>query len=139
MKKALITMTTMALLSAAVPQANAGGGAIAAGVVGGLGAGLLIGSALQPRPVYVAPAPVYVQQPAQVIYSQPVTTVQQPVAVQQQPVVVQQQPVVVQQPQVVYAPAPVYYAPAPYYYGPPVVSLGFSFGHGPYYRHYRHW
>ena len=151
MKKALMTITTMALLGAAVPQANAGGGAIAAGVLGGLGAGLIIGSAVRPQPVYAAtpvyvtPAPVVVQQPAQqVVVQQPAdqqVVVQQPV---QQPVVVQQQPVVVQAPpQVVYAPAPVYYPGPVYvrsYYGPPVVSFGFSFGHGGYYhRGYRHW
>src|SRR5437868_14567436 len=96
MKKALMTITTMALLGAAAPQANAGGGgAIAAGVVGGLGAGLIIGSALRPQPVYaatpvyVSPGPVVVQQPAQqvvvqqpadqqVVLQQPVQTVQQP-------------------------------------------------------------
>jgi hypothetical protein len=159
MKKALITITTMALLGAAVPQANAGGGgAVAAGVIGGLGAGLIIGSALQPRPVYaatpvyVSPAPVVVQQPAQqVVMQQPTdqqVVVQQPVQTAQQPVVVQQQPVVVQSPQVVYAPAPVYYPGPVYvrpYYAPPVVTFGFSFGHGGgYYGHgyrhgYRHW
>ena len=147
MKKALMTITTMALLGAAAPQANAhGGGAIAAGVVGGLGAGLIIGSALRPAPVYAAtpvyypaPAPVVVQQPAQQIVVQQPTdqqiVVQQPVQTVQQPVVVQQQPVVVQSPPVVYAPAPVYY-PAPVYvrpyYAPPVVTFGFSFGHGGY-------
>jgi hypothetical protein len=43
------------------------GGAVAAGVIGGIAAGALIGSALAnphyygPGPVYVAPAPVYVE------------------------------------------------------------------------------
>ncbi len=137
MKKTLITLTTLALLSAGVPraQAHGGGGGIAAGVVGGIGAGLLLSRVLEPQRVYAAPvyAPtVVVQQPAQVV-----------VQSQLQPVYVQQQPVYVQSPQVVYAPATVVY-PAPVYYrpycAPPVVSFGFSFGHGPSYRHgYRHW
>ncbi len=48
--------------------AAAGGGEVAAGVLGGLAAGTLVGAAIaQPRyyyPPYYAPAPVYVPPPA---------------------------------------------------------------------------
>jgi hypothetical protein len=155
MKKALITMTALALLGANVPRAKAGdrGWAVAGRVMAGVGAGVLLAKALEPQPiyaatpVYVAPAPVVVQQAAPVVVQQ----VQQPVYVQQpvQTVTLAQQPVYVQQP-VVVQPAPVVYAPsvvypAPVYVrpvcAPPVVSFGISFGHG-HYRHHgygRHW
>ena len=147
MKKALITVTAMTLLGAGIPRAQAhgsNGAAVAAGVIGGIGAGIIISEALRPHPVYVAPAPVVVQQPTQVVYQQPQPVFgQQPtqvVTAAPQQVVVQQ-PVLVQQPAVVYAPAPVVY-PAPVYvrpvYAPPVVTFGFRFGggHGHYHRHW---
>jgi PXPV repeat-containing protein len=72
MKKTLTVLAAvgaLAVVSVAAPtDANAQwrrGGAVAAGVVTGLAAGAIIGSALAPRyvepaPVYVAPAPAYV-------------------------------------------------------------------------------
>ena len=55
---------------------------MAAGVIGGIGAGIIISEALRPHPVYVAPAPVVVQQPTQVVYQQPQQVVyQQPAQV----------------------------------------------------------
>ena len=48
-------------LTCAPRTATAGGGEVAAGVVGGLAVGTLFGAAIaRPAPVYVAPAPVYV-------------------------------------------------------------------------------
>jgi hypothetical protein len=145
MKKALIAITTLALLGAASPRAHAHGNgwAVAGGVLAGVGTGILISQALEPHPVYVAPAPVYVN-PAPVVVQQPATVVYQPAPAQQ--VVVQQpiaQPVYVQSAPVV-APAPVVYAapvvyPAPVYVrpGPPVI--GIHVGFGPYYHHHRHY
>jgi hypothetical protein len=69
MRKLLVGLLITGGLSLAVtPQpAVAGGGEVAAGVVGGLAVGTLFGAAIasgpryyQPAPVYVAPAPVYV-------------------------------------------------------------------------------
>ena len=69
MRKLLIGLLITGSLSLAVtPQtAVAGGGEVAAGVIGGLAVGTLFVAAIasgpryyQPAPVYVAPAPVYV-------------------------------------------------------------------------------
>ncbi len=69
--KKLAVLSTAALIGlgsiAATTDAEAGwrgrhrGGAVAAGVIGGLAAGALIGGAIaaQQAPVYAAPAPVY--------------------------------------------------------------------------------
>jgi hypothetical protein len=55
----------LALSLAAAPiQARADGGQIAAGIIGGLAAGAIIGSMVRPPPpVYYAPAPVYAAPP----------------------------------------------------------------------------
>jgi len=80
MKKILAVLATagaLAVVSVGAPtDANAqwrrGGGAVAAGVIGGLAAGAIIGSAVAPRyydpyygpaPVYVAPAPASCVEP----------------------------------------------------------------------------
>src|SRR5438132_14247851 len=68
MRKLLVGLLITGSLSLAVtPQtAVAGGGEVAAGVIGGLAGGTLFGAAIagpryyQPAPVYVAPRPVYV-------------------------------------------------------------------------------
>lgn len=77
MKKALtIAVATLAVagtLAASVSDAEAQrrrGGAVAAGVIGGLAAGAIIGGALANRPAYAAPAPYYGYAPAPV-YVQP--------------------------------------------------------------------
>ncbi|MBX6426385.1 MAG: hypothetical protein IRZ09_10755 [Variibacter sp.] len=64
---ALAAATTFAIVAVAAPtDANAhwrrGGGAVAAGIIGGLAAGAIIGSAMAPR-YYYEPAPVYVAPP----------------------------------------------------------------------------
>lgn len=68
---ALVAMTTIAGSLAVAPAAKAGdGGAIAAGVAGGLLGGALLGGAIAASrpapvygaPVYVAPAPTYVEE-----------------------------------------------------------------------------
>ncbi|MCC8984077.1 hypothetical protein HAP47_0031230 [Bradyrhizobium sp. 41S5] len=63
---ALVAVTTIAGSLAVAPAAKAGdGGAIAAGVAGGLIGGALLGGAIagaRPAPVYVAPAPTYVEE-----------------------------------------------------------------------------
>jgi hypothetical protein len=62
--KALVgTALALSLLAAPI-QARADGGQIAAGIIGGLAAGTIIGSMVRPPPpVYYAPAPVYVAPP----------------------------------------------------------------------------
>ena len=61
---AAITATSLAFASAATTPVYAGGGDVAAGLIGGLAAGTIIGAAVAgpryyapPPPVYVAPAP----------------------------------------------------------------------------------
>ena len=74
MKYTVIALAAAGMLAAAAPQAaQAGcrGCGVAAGVVGGLAAGALIGSAIAnsaPAPVYVEPGPppVYYREPAYV-------------------------------------------------------------------------
>jgi hypothetical protein len=61
------------LLLAAPIQVRAENGQIAAGILGGLAAGAIIGSAVRPPPpVYYAPAPVYAPPPP-VYYAPPPT------------------------------------------------------------------
>ena len=63
MKHTIIALAAAGLVAAAIPssaQAGCGGCGVAAGVVGGLAAGAIIGGAIansQPAPVYVAPPP----------------------------------------------------------------------------------
>ena len=75
MKKTMFALAAAAILAAAVPnaaEARCLGCGVAAGVVGGLAAGAIIGSAIansQPAPVYVEPGPpppAYYVEPADV-------------------------------------------------------------------------
>jgi hypothetical protein len=70
--KTLIGAALAVSLAAAPIQARAENGQIAAGILGGLAAGAIIGSAMRPPPVYYAPAPVYVAPPP-VYYAPPPT------------------------------------------------------------------
>jgi len=65
MRKAICVLALSALaVTSTMSSARADGGRVAAGIVGGLAVGTLLGAATAPRyyapaPVYVAPAPVY--------------------------------------------------------------------------------
>jgi hypothetical protein len=67
MKRTIIALAAAALAVAAIPnaaEARCHGCGVAAGVVGGLAAGAIIGSAIaNSRPAYAEPAPVYVEEP----------------------------------------------------------------------------
>ena len=117
MKKIFVALTALALAGASVQTASAGGHHhggcgngwnTAAAVLGGVTAGVIIGQAVTPRPVYyAAPAPVYYPAPGYgYTYYAPVAPA---------PVVYAAPP-----PVVVYRP-PVYVAPAP------VVSVGVTY------------
>jgi hypothetical protein len=132
MKKMILALTTLAIAGASVQTASAGGGgwSTAGKVLAGVTAGVVIGEALAPRPVYyAAPAPVYYPAPGYgyaYSYAAPA------------------------QPAVVYAaPAPVVYAaPAPVVaYRPavcvaaPALSVGFGYYGGcrPHYYRRGYW
>lgn len=77
MKNTVIALAAAVTLAAALPssaQADCHGCGVAAGVVGGLAAGAIIGSAIansgptyvEPAPVYAPPPPVYAEPPAYV-------------------------------------------------------------------------
>jgi hypothetical protein len=74
--KTLIGAGLVLSLLAAPIQARAEGGQIAAGIIGGLAAGAIIGSMVRPPPppVYYAPAPVYVAPPPPPVYYAPAPT-----------------------------------------------------------------
>jgi hypothetical protein len=62
MRRAFSVLTTAAIVASTLSLpggARADGGRVAAGLVGGLAAGTLLGAAIASRPYY-APAPVYV-------------------------------------------------------------------------------
>ncbi|MGA7164141.1 MAG: hypothetical protein WBX37_09350 [Pseudolabrys sp.] len=73
MRNVIIALAAAGILAAALPSpvhANCNGCGVAAGVVGGLAAGAIVGSAIaNSRPVYVEPAPVYVAPPS--VYDEP--------------------------------------------------------------------
>ena len=73
MKNTVVAFAAAVTLAAALPssaQAHCSGCGVAAGVVGGLAAGAIVGSAIaNSRPVYVEPAPVYVAPPP--VYVEP--------------------------------------------------------------------
>jgi hypothetical protein len=69
MKRFITLLAALAAGLTAVPNgAYSENGQVAAGVLGGLAVGTLLGSAVAPRPYY-APAPVYVAPP--VVYEAP--------------------------------------------------------------------
>jgi hypothetical protein len=67
MTRGLIVLVTAATMGAAIlpapAQAGGNGGAVAAGVIGGLAVGGMLGAAAASQPRYYAPAPVYVAPP----------------------------------------------------------------------------
>jgi hypothetical protein len=137
MKKMIFALMALAITGTSVQTAKAGGGGwcTAGKVLAGVTAGVFIGEALAPRPVYyAAPAPVYYPAPGYgYAYSY---------AAPAQPAVVYQTPA----PVVYAAPAPVAYAaPAPaVVYRPavcvstPVISVGFGYYGGCRPHYFRH-
>ena len=81
MKNTIIALAAAATLAAALPssaQAYCNGCGVAAGVIGGLAAGAIVGSAIaNSRPVYVEPAPAYAPPPP--AYAEPPAYVDGPV------------------------------------------------------------
>lgn len=70
MRKALIAAAmaaALALPSTATPVQARDGAALAAGIIGGIAAGTLLGAAATARPYY-GPAPVYVEEPPPYCY-----------------------------------------------------------------------
>ena len=69
MRHVMILLTSITMVGISVTSfsgnARADGGQVAAGILGGLAAGTILGAATAPRPYY-APAPVYVTPPAYV-------------------------------------------------------------------------
>jgi hypothetical protein len=80
-RNTIIAIAAVALVAAALPfsaQAHCDGCGVAAGVVGGLAAGAIIGSAIaNSQPRYVEPAPVYAAPPP--AYDEPPEYVEGPV------------------------------------------------------------
>jgi len=132
MKKLILAFTTVAIAGAGVQTASASGcnsscGWSTAGqVLAGVTAGVVIGSALAPRPTYyAAPPPVAYPAPG---YGYTYSYVAPP-----PPPVAYAPPA----PVVYAAPAPVVVCRPPVYVAPPTVSFSFGYygGGGP--RHYR--
>jgi len=74
MRNAITALAAVGVLAAALPspaQAYCNGCGVAAGVVGGLAAGAIIGGAIARPPVYVEPTPVYVAPPPPPAYAEP--------------------------------------------------------------------
>jgi hypothetical protein len=70
--KPVAALAVFAIATLADPSAGrAGGGDVAAGLLGGFAAGAIVGGALAPRPYYYAPAPVYVAPPPPYAYPAP--------------------------------------------------------------------
>jgi len=129
MKKIILAITLLTFAGSQVQTAKAGGWGIAAGVLGGVAAGTIIGESIAhpyyaPNYYYAAPPPTYYYPPQTYQAAPP------PVAYQPAP------------PYTVYQPAPAVVYAQPVYVRPvPVVTFGFGFGPRYYggYHHYRHW
>jgi hypothetical protein len=147
MKKTILALTTVALVSATLPRAAAGdrewatAGKVLTGVLAfGALAHALDASCHRTEVVYVPvptllPPPVYVQAPPAVVAIPP----PRPVCYRPAPVYVQPAPVYVATAAVYAQPAPVYAAPTTAFVspapvvvaGPPVVQVGIGFRVGP--------
>ncbi len=120
MKRMILVLTVVAFVAAGVQTTRADGGwCIAGKVLTGVAAGLVVGQALAPRPVYyTAPAPAY--------YAAPGYGYAYSYAAPAPPPVVYSAPA----PVVYAAPAPVVVYPRPVYVARPAARFGYGYYRG---------
>jgi hypothetical protein len=70
-RRKLVAIALVTVLATAHPASAGDGAAVAAGVLGGLAVGGIIGSSAAPPPYYAPPPPVVVYEEPEPLYSEP--------------------------------------------------------------------